>query len=130
MVLHRLAIALSMKLRECCLWMNGIGFKHCVNHTKHVAEIGSLLLLHCITQHDGYPIAETESLKVSTLVNIETSNMRHELSFISILKSVMNFGASSENEHGMSFCPARMVDNVEGVVLSDFQTGNSPKIYH
>lgn len=58
-----------------------------------------------------------------------TSIVRRNSSFFAVVKSVINFRAAFEKEHGVFLLAAHMVDIVEDTILSDFPTGDSPQTY-
>lgn len=70
-----------------------------------------------------------EAIKLSNLASKANSIVRQECSFLGIKKSVMNFIAAFEKGPGVSFLAARMVNIVENMVSSDFQTDNSLRKY-
>lgn len=87
------------------------------------------MLVQYVTRYDGRPIAKTEALKQSNLLNTVTSIVRRDSSFVAVVKSIMNFSATFKNEQSRSFLTARIVDIVEDRVSSDFLTCNRPQIY-
>lgn len=85
--------------------------------------------MRCVTQHDGRPIVETETLKMSNLASQVTNIVRWDSSFFTLVKSAMNFSTAFEKERGVFFLAARMGDIVEDMARSNFLTGNSSQAY-
>lgn len=63
---------------------------------------------------------ETEALKQSILENTVTSIVRHVSSFVAIVKSVLNFSATLEKEHVVSFLAIRILEVLKNIVSSAF----------
>lgn len=82
-----------------------------------------------VTRYDGHPMPEIDALKQSSLANKVTNIVRRDSFFVAIVKSVINYSAVFEKEHGVSFVAARKLDIAEYMVLSDSLSGNRPKTY-
>lgn len=94
-----------------------------------VPGVEASLLVRCVTQHNGRPIAEIEAVKLINIANKVTSIVQCDFPFVAMVNSVMIFSASFEEDHGESFLAAGMVDFVEHMVFPDLLSGNSPQKY-
>lgn len=91
--------------------------------------VEALLPVRCVARHYDRQVAKTKALKLSSLANRATSNICRDSSFVAIVRSIKNFSATFEREHGVSFPAARIVDIVEEMVSFNFLTGNGNQIY-
>lgn len=92
-----------------------------------VPGVETPLLVRCVVQNDGCPIAEMGARKQSSFACKVTSTVRCDSSFVVIVKSVISFSAAFKKEHGASFLVAWTVRIVELMVSSDFLSVNSPQ---
>lgn len=72
-------------------------------------------------------IADSEALKLSSLLSKMTTIMRHNSLLVAIVKSVVNFSAASEKKLGVFFLAAWMRNIVENMILSKFLSENNPQ---
>lgn len=59
---------------------------------------------------DGAGIQHAEAKKTSQVTNMSTAIVRKDLSFVDILKSLLNYAAAIELQYGMNFVDARIRD--------------------
>lgn len=85
----------------------------------NVEWIEAPLLMRCSTQHNSYLVVETEARKLNIFVYNVSSIVHFHSLFGAVVKSIANFSAAFENEHGVYFLDAQMVDIVGNKVSSD-----------
>lgn len=104
MVPRRPLLSFSMKLRPSFCFVKDKIYVLCdVQKMAHVAWVETILLVRCVTCHDGCSVSETDPFKLNNRANKMTSIVRCHSPSVAKIKFVINLCAVFKKERSLSF---------------------------